>query len=90
MKIFEEKLPIAKVTYNTAVDQFNLDPVTCALNGGEDYELLFTIKEIDAPKLAGHHDITMIGYLMAATSGKTLVTKSGSNIPLQAQGWKHF
>jgi thiamine-monophosphate kinase len=90
VKIFEEKLPIAKVTYNTAVDQFNLDPVTCALNGGEDYELLFTIKETDAAKLAGHHDITMIGYLMAATSGKTLVTKSGSNIPLQAQGWKHF
>lgn len=89
VKIYEEKLPIAKMTYDAAVE-INLDPITCVLNGGEDYELLFTIPEKDAEKLKNHHDITMIGYVQQQKEGNLLITKSGNVVQLKAQGWKHF
>ncbi|WP_226388760.1 thiamine-phosphate kinase [Penaeicola halotolerans] len=89
VQIFEDKLPIAKPTFDTAVE-FNLDPITCALNGGEDYELLFTIKQEDYEKLKMHPDIHFIGYVHERDKGMNLVTKSGTVVSLKAQGWQHF
>lgn len=87
--IYEDKLPIDKQTYETAVE-LGLDPVTCALNGGEDYELLFTIDQKDFAKLEKHPDIHFIGYISKPEEGKVMVTKSGTAVNLKAQGWKHF
>ncbi len=87
--IFEDKLPIHGETYNTAVD-FNIDPVTCVLNGGEDYELLFTIKQEDFPKIKNQADIALIGYMTNTPKDILLSTKSGNTIPIRAQGWAHF
>lgn len=87
--IYEDKLPIDKQTFDTAVE-LNLDPITCVLNGGEDYELLFTIDQKDFEKLEKHPDIHFIGHVTKEEEGKYLVTKSGTAIQLKAQGWKHF
>lgn len=87
--IYEDKLPIDKQTLDTAVE-LGLDPITCVLNGGEDYELLFTIDQGDFAKLEKHPDIHFIGHMTKSTEGKYLVTKGGAAVPIQAQGWKHF
>jgi thiamine-monophosphate kinase len=87
--IYEDKLPIDKQTFDTAVE-LNLDPITCVLNGGEDYELLFTIDQKDFEKLEKHPDIHFIGHVTKPEEGKYLVTKSGTAVQLKAQGWKHF
>lgn len=89
VRIFEDKIPIDQDAFNTAVE-FKLDPFTCALNGGEDYELLFTIRQADVEKLKNHHDIQFIGYISADPKEKILVTKGGNAVPLKAQGWVHF
>ncbi|MTI31050.1 thiamine-phosphate kinase [Xanthovirga aplysinae] len=89
VKIYEDKLPIDQEVYKTAVE-FNLDPVTCALNGGEDYELLFTIKQEDYEKLKNHADISTVGYMDTKENGLQLITKGGNAVPLTAQGWDHF
>ena len=89
LKIYEEKLPILKSTILSA-NELNLNPTTCALNGGEDYELLFSVNEKDYNTLRENDiDITSIGYF---TSNKKciLVSKDGELINLKAQGWKHF
>jgi thiamine-monophosphate kinase len=88
-RIYEENLPIDHQTYETAVE-FNLDPVTCALNGGEDYELLFTISKEDQEKLKKHPDIHMIGYVHERKGENVMITKQNNIIPLKAQGWDHF
>lgn len=87
--IYEDKLPIEKQTYETAAE-FSIDPNSCALNGGEDYELLFTIGQDDFEKIKNHPDIHTIGYMQAKSKGKTFVTRSQNVVELQAQGWKHF
>ena len=87
--IYEDKLPIDKQTFDTAVE-LNLDPITCVMNGGEDYELLFTIDQKDFAKLEKHPDIHFIGHITKAEEGKFLVTKSGTAVQIKAQGWKHF
>ncbi len=84
--IYEDKLPIDPQTYNTA-REFNLDPTVCALNGGEDYELLFTIKQSDYEKLREHLDISIIGHITDAAAGINLIDKSENVVKLQAQGW---
>ncbi len=84
--LFEEKIPIDPSTYNTARD-FNLDPTVCALNGGEDYELLFTIRQEDYPKIKANPDITVIGHITHIKDGVNLITKGGTSHPLTAQGW---
>lgn len=89
VRIYEDKIPIDQLAYETAVE-FNLDPVTCALNGGEDYELLFTINKSDQEKLKNHPDIHMIGYIHPRTDQNVMITKSGNVVPLKAQGWDHF
>lgn len=87
--IFENKLPIDQETHNAAME-FKMDPTTCALNGGEDYELLFTIGQQDHEKLKNVADIHMIGYMDKKEKGRNLVTKNENIVALQAQGWKHF
>ncbi|MCD9019332.1 thiamine-phosphate kinase [Parachryseolinea silvisoli] len=89
VRIFEDKIPIDQVTFNTAVE-FNLDPITCALNGGEDYELLFTISQADQEKIKNHPDIHMIGYVHDKADQHLMISKQGTIVPLQAQGWNHF
>ena len=87
--IYEEKLPIEKQTFETAAE-FSMDPNTAALNGGEDYELLFTIDQKDFEKMKNHDDITTIGYIHAPDLGKVMVTNNKNTIELTAQGWIHF
>ncbi|MCE7993800.1 MAG: thiamine-phosphate kinase [Roseivirga sp.] len=87
--IYEDKLPIDRQTYETAVE-FNMDPITCVLNGGEDYELLFTISQAEYEKLEKHPDIHFIGYVQEQSKGNVMVTKSENVVPLQAQGWNHL
>ncbi len=87
--IYEDKLPIDKQTYDTAVE-FQIDPITCVMNGGEDYELLFTIGPDDYEKLKNHPDIHFIGYATEKEKGVSMVTKNRQVIPLKAQGWDHF
>ncbi len=87
--VYEEQLPIDTQTYNTAVE-FNIDPITAALNGGEDYELLFTIDQKDHDKLKSHADIHFIGHSQSVDKSNVLVTKSGNRVELKAQGWDHL
>lgn len=87
--IYEEKIPIDPTTYQGARD-FDLDPTMCALNGGEDYELLFTIAQEDFDKIKGNPDLTVIGHITTLESGTNLISSGGSVIPLKAQGWNSF
>ncbi len=87
--LYEDKLPIDGVTYTTA-GEMQLDPTTCALNGGEDYELLFTIRQSEYEKLKNHPDVFFIGYINEAAKGINLITKNENRVPVRAQGWAHF
>lgn len=87
--VYEEKIPIDPMTYDTA-REFNLDPTVCALSGGEDYELLFTIKQADYDKIKFNTDISVIGHITEASAGCNLITKSGNVHELKAQGWNAF
>ncbi len=88
IKIFEDKVPIDHDTFETAIE-FKLDPITCALHGGEDYELLFTIKPDDYEKIKNHPDIHFIGHIHNDPTQHLMVTKQGELVPLTAQGWNH-
>ncbi|MES2113231.1 MAG: thiamine-phosphate kinase [Bacteroidota bacterium] len=83
--LYEEKIPLDPMTFETA-REFNLDPTVCALSGGEDYELLFTVKQADYDKM----DISIIGYITEPSAGCNLITKSGTVHELKAQGWNAF
>lgn len=87
--LYEEKIPLDPMTYDTA-REFNLDPTICALSGGEDYELLFTVKQADYDKIKFKMDISIIGYITEPSAGCNLITKSGVVHPLKAQGWNAF
>ena len=87
--IEESGVPIHPETQLMAL-QFKLDPITCALSGGEDYELLFTIDPKDVDKIRFLPDIYIAGEMVAAADGIRLNTKGGNLHPLQAQGWRHF
>lgn len=88
-KIYEEKIPIHPDTYNLGVE-FGLDPTVCALNGGEDYELVFTIKQKDFEKIKNEKDIQVIGHITEPNEGRKLVTRSNIEHNLEAQGWTPF
>ena len=88
-KLYEEKIPIDPMTYETA-REFGLDPTVCALSGGEDYELLFTIPQADYDKIKGQLDISVIGYITEANAGKEMISKSGHVHEITAQGWNAF
>jgi thiamine-monophosphate kinase len=88
-KLFEEKIPIDPGTYKFA-REFNLDPSMCALNGGEDYELLFTLPVTEYDKIKDHPDFTAIGHITDVPGDYRLITRSQNEHPLKAQGWKVF
>jgi len=87
--IYEDKLPIDPMTFDTA-REFELDPLTIMLNGGEDYEVLFTIPQSDYEKVRNHPDISVIGYVKSADEGVNIYTKGDHLVPVTAQGWNHF
>lgn len=84
--VFEENLPIDEQTF-LAGSELNLDPITAALNGGEDYELLFSISQSDYEKIKDNPKISVIGYFTEKGSDVILSTKSGNHVPITAQGW---
>ncbi len=89
--IFEDKIPVEKAMLETLTSEFEqLSPTTCALNGGEDYELLFTISQQDFEKIKTHKDISFIGYMDKKIEGIKLQTRAEQVVDIQAQGWVHF
>ena len=84
--IYEEKIPLDKQTKDFA-EELNINPLVAALNGGEDYELLFTVPLASFDVIKKEFDITVIGHITAEIEGANLITSGGSVIPLQAQGW---
>lgn len=87
--VYEEKLPIHEETRETAFE-FQIDPTACALSGGEDYELLFTISQEDYEKIVRHESISVIGYVTETSEGAKLETKQGQRHNIIAQGWNAF
>lgn len=89
VRVYEDKIPIE---YQTALmaEEFNMNLVTAALNGGEDYELLFTVPLTDHEKVEKLKGVTVIGYTTQPDLGAALVTRDGAEIPLKAQGWNAF
>ena len=88
-RVYEEKLPIADASRKAAF-KFGLDPTVCALNGGEDYELIFTIAQEDHDKIVLNEEISVIGYITDLEEGVKLLTKGGNQYDLKAQGWNAF
>lgn len=86
-RIYEKELPI---DYQTAVmaEEFNMNVITCALNGGEDYELLFTVPIGDLDKIKEIEGVRLIGHITDAKYGLQLVTRDGNEMELKAQGWE--
>ncbi len=84
--IYEEKIPLDKQTKDFA-EELSINPLVAALNGGEDYELLFTVPLGSYDLIKKEFDITIIGHITPENEGANLVTTGGSVIPLQAQGW---
>lgn len=84
--IYEDKLPLAPQFINTC-EEFNIDATTMAINGGEDYELLFTMKMEDYDKIKGNPNLTVVGHMTEEKEGVHLITRANTKIPLKAQGW---
>jgi thiamine-monophosphate kinase len=87
--LYEDKLPLNEEAKEFAY-KLQLDPTACALSGGEDYELLFTISQADYEKVKLNPSISVIGYVTEASAGKHLVTRGGNKHELVAQGWNHL
>lgn len=85
-RIYEERLPL---DYQTAVaaEEFNMNVSTCALNGGEDYELLFTVPLTANDAVSALEDVKVIGYITQESLGKALISRDGNEFELKAQGW---
>jgi thiamine-monophosphate kinase len=88
-RLNEENIPMDPQTKSMAAE-LNINPLVAALNGGEDYELLFTIAPEDLDKIKNDPDFTVIGKMTDAKKGAALLTTGGAEIPLQAQGWNHL
>ena len=89
-RIYEEKIPMDELTISVA-DEFNLNPVMTALNGGEDYELLFTISQSDFDKIKNNPDFTIIGHAVEEEQGNYLVLRGSNELAeLTAQGWDAY
>ena len=84
--LYEEKIPVDPQLINVC-EEFNIDITTVALNGGEDYELLFTIKMEDFDKIKGNPNFTVIGHMTQESEGIHLITRANTKIPLKARGW---
>jgi len=90
-RLYEEKIPIDTTTTIMA-EELNINPLVTALNGGEDYELLFTISLADYDKFKGHPEVKIyaVGHITDASKGCALITTSGQEVELKAQGWSNF
>ena len=88
-RIYEERIPL---DYQTAVaaEEFNMNVSTCALNGGEDYELLFTVPLTANDVVSAIEDVKVIGYITKESLGKALISRDGNEFELKAQGWNHM
>jgi len=87
--LFEEKIPLDPAVISVC-EEFNIDSTTIALNGGEDYELLFTVDQKDFDKIKGNPNFTIIGHMTEEREGMHLVTRGNQKIPMKAQGWNTF
>ena len=87
--LYEEKIPVAEEMKKAAF-KFEIDPTACALSGGEDYELLFTISQTDYDKLVLNEDISVVGYMTDVEEGANIITKGGGKHAVTAQGWNPF
>jgi thiamine-monophosphate kinase len=87
--LYEEKIPIHEDSRQAAF-KFGLDPTACALSGGEDYELLFTIPQSEYDKLVLNEQISVVGYMTEAEAGTNIITKGGNKFKITAQGWNAF
>jgi thiamine-monophosphate kinase len=87
--VYEEKMPVHDDARNIAM-QFGVSVTTCALSGGEDYELLFTVKQEDYDAISRNVNISVIGYVTEKEEGVHLMTKGGSKHEMTAQGWNAF
>lgn len=88
-RLYEEKIPIAE-EMKSAAYKFEIDPTACALSGGEDYELLFTLAQSEYDKLVLNEQISVIGYMTEPAEGKKIITKGGNLHDITAQGWNAF
>ena len=87
--IYEEKIPVYEDAKQFAY-KLELDPTACALSGGEDYELLFTVAQADHEKIILNDQISIVGYMTAPEEGKHIITRGGNKHELVAQGWNHM
>ena len=89
VSLYSAKLPITEKLIVTA-DELNLDPYMCAMNGGEDYELLFTVSQKDYDKIKNHPSFSVIGFVTDKSQDSLLIDNNNSAVLISAQGWKHF
>nr|MDQ6890049.1 thiamine-phosphate kinase [Bacteroidota bacterium] len=87
--LYEEKIPVNDIARQFAYN-LELDPTACALSGGEDYELLFTINQRDYEKIIANDQISIVGYIAEKSAGSKIITKGGVEHKLTAQGWNAF
>jgi thiamine-monophosphate kinase len=87
--LYEDKLPVAEEMKKAAF-KFEIDPTACALSGGEDYELLFTIPQSEYDKLVLNEEISVVGYMTEPEQGAHIITKGGGKHAITAQGWNHL
>jgi thiamine-monophosphate kinase len=87
--LYEEKIPVADEMKKAAF-KFEIDPTACALSGGEDYELLFTLPQSEYDKLVLNEQISVVGYMTDAEEGAHIITKGGSKHAITSQGWNHL
>jgi thiamine-monophosphate kinase len=87
--LYEDKIPLDPQVISTC-EEFKMDSTTIALSGGEDYELLFTVKTEDYPKIKANPNLTVIGHITNKKEGMHLITRANTKIPLIARGWNSF
>lgn len=87
--LYEDKIPLDPQVISTC-EEFDIDSTTVAINGGEDYELLFTVSQDDFLKIKANPNLSVIGFMKEENEGMHLVTRGETRIPLKAQGWKNF
>lgn len=87
--LYEEKIPVSEAT-RAAAFKFEIDPTACALSGGEDYELLFTLSQSDYEKIVLNEQISVIGYMTDPSEPPHIITKGGGKHAITAQGWNAF
>jgi thiamine-monophosphate kinase len=87
--LYEDKIPVSE-EMKTAAFKFEIDPTACALSGGEDYELVFTVPQSDYDKLVLNEQISVVGYMTESDQGVHIMTRGGSKHVLTAQGWNHL